>query len=97
MQQWEKQRRLGQLQFLERGRQFQKWNKARAKAQPSKSELRAIANKALENNTRISHIAPEQQTGHTDWPWGDWSPWNTITRNGITMMERQRNRIPPQN
>jgi hypothetical protein len=26
-------------------------------------------------------------------PWGEWSPWQTVTRNGTTMQERTRQRL----
>jgi len=62
---------------------------------------RAMTLDQREREKRRYHAAPEDVTPTfrprryrtmAPAPWGEWSPWQTVTRNGTTMQERMRQR-----
>ena len=62
---------------------------------------RAMALNQAEREKRRYHAAPEdiqpvfkrRRRRYIEPPWGEWSPWQTVTRNGTTMQERMRQRL----
>ena len=62
--------------------------------------VRAMALDQAQREKRRYHAAPEniepvfkprRRWEHkVEAPWGEWTPWVTVTRNGTTMQERER-------